>query len=316
MLYLVGSALFSLTFAVLCVFLIFSYAPHPRTFVPQFVYNYFAPEEIAGTKRVSEETKEQSSDAEELMEEKKELLRFRLEDRPWPVVDPWGIQEHETKDDIINRLWDELPVYRNMLLNQVKTIQVVQLKYDGMSQFMLLYKTFCGGTVFGGPPRFLARALSEKRKARRKELHSSTSSSEESSGAFGTVNSQELNHGDWKDEFSALYEIHDGFGLVNNPETELWPLVGNPLDDVPNGATWYLLPRDCIQEIPLSESSVDTGVLFGRIDKCCEAVAAADRVGFRENGHLNFSPHETQTVKHFVNYTMRNMFGVATGYVY
>jgi len=234
-------------------------------------------------------------------EAKKELFLYSLEERPWPVLDPWNIQETETKEDIINRLWAHLPEYKDLLLDRVQRIRLVELKYDGLKQFMLLYSTKCGGNVFGGPPLYDAATISregstpKQRKKRR------------------------ANDGmaDPMEEFALLYEVHDGFGIVLNPEKDLWPLVTNPGSYVNAGSSWYLLPRHgiCRVEVDTSPITMQTPcIVFGRVDKACEAVTIKDRVGFLERGQITIpTMEEEQTVGQFVDSTIMNMFG---GYDY
>lgn len=234
-------------------------------------------------------------------EAKKELVLYSLEERPWPVLDPWNIQETETKEDIINRLWAHLPEYKDLLLDRVQRIRLVELKYDGLKQFMLLYSTKCGANVFGGPPLYDAATISREGstpKLRKKRRTNDTVA-------------------DPMEEFAHLYMVHDGFGIVLNPEKDLWPLVTNPGSYVNAGSSWYLLPRHgiCRVEVDTSPITMQTPcIVFGRVDKACEAVTIKDRVGFLERGQITIpTMEEEQTVGQFVDSTIMNMFG---GYDY
>eukprot|EP00397_Hematodinium_sp_SG-2012_P051901 GEMP01061080.1.p1 GENE.GEMP01061080.1~~GEMP01061080.1.p1 ORF type:complete len:266 (+),score=61.07 GEMP01061080.1:48-845(+) len=216
------------------------------------------------------------------LDSKKELRIYTMDERPWPKKSPFGgLDETETVEQIIRRLWAKSPKLEEMLVKRVNNVRLAHLWSGKLSHFMLIYTTKDGVNIFAGPPTPGSTLVGE--------------------------NSEHVN------TFEEVYSIHDGFGVVLQLEKELWILASDAGVYADRSSTWYLLPRRAMWQIELNRFPLSLKtpcIAFGRIDRHCDAVAVNGDMAFFENGDLVIPPtDERVAVDTFVEETLKNIFG-------
>eukprot|EP00397_Hematodinium_sp_SG-2012_P045488 GEMP01051100.1.p1 GENE.GEMP01051100.1~~GEMP01051100.1.p1 ORF type:complete len:306 (+),score=70.56 GEMP01051100.1:89-1006(+) len=256
------------------------------------------------------------------LDSKKELRIYTMDERPWPKKSPFGgLDETETVEQIIRRLWAKLPKLEEMLVKRVNNVRLAHLWRGKLSHFMLIYTTKDGVNIFAGPPtpgstlpidatdmNFDSFDLDEYLDSlmRYREGGANQTKVWPMQEVVGE-NSEHVN------TFEEVYSIHDGFGVVLQLEKELWILASDAGVYADRSSTWYLLPRRAMWQIELNRFPLSLKtpcIAFGRIDRHCDAVAVNGDMAFFENGDLVIPPtDERVAVDTFVEETLKNIFG-------